>query len=282
MLYPNNKAFSAGLILLAMALPALGKPAPDDVHWYNTLDEASMAARESGQPMLVDFWADWCTACKVMDKDVYSDPAFAEAAHHFVAVRINFDKKTAIARKYNVSELPTLVYTDSFGGELFRHTSFLDGRPLTELLHSLPADVSEFNRLDQILAQDKNNFHALKDMGAKLRAVGLFLMSNEYYDRALDTKDAKAAAPPERVTILKEMGANSLELKDGKQAADSYEKCLKGSPDSVQSVTCTLGLGNAYALADKKDKAKKILEGLIRGHPGTAESQKAQALLASL
>lgn len=254
---------------------------PDDVHWFNTLEEATSAAKESGRPILVDFWADWCTACKVMDREVYSDSAFAEAARGFVAVRINYDKKTAIARKYNVSELPTLVFTDSFGGEIFRRTGYLNGLLLTELLHSLPADISEFNRFDEILVQNKDDFNALQGMGAKLRAAGLFLASNDYYERALGNKEVKAD-PTERGAILGEMGANSLELRDGKQAADTFGKCLKEFPKSTQEATWMLGLGNAYALADNKEKARKVLEALIREHPGTAESQKAQSLLASL
>lgn len=279
---PKSRILKAVFVLLAMAWPALCKPEPAySVHWYNTLEEAVSAAKETGQPIFVDFWADWCAACKVMDRQVYSDPAFAEAAQSFIAVRINYDKRTALARKYNVSELPTLVFTDSFGGEIFRRTGFLDGRPLVELLRSLPTDMHEFNRLDQILIENKNDFHALKSMGTDLRAAGLFLTSDDYYERALDTKQAKASAA-ERVAILADMGSNALELKDGKTASDAFEKCLKESPDTAESSACTLGLGNAYILAEKKDKARKLLEQLIHDRPGSAESEKAKALLASL
>jgi thioredoxin-like negative regulator of GroEL len=278
----KRRVFPATLIFLTLAWPVLCAPTPaDSVPWYGTLEEATSAAKESGRPILVDFWADWCAACKVMDKNVYSDPAFAEAARGFVTVRINYDQKTAIARKYNVTELPTMVFTDSWGGEIFRHTGYLDGHLLAELLHSLPADISKFNRLDEILARNKNDFHALQEMGTDLRAAGLFLASNEYYERALDTKESKTA-PADRATILTGMGANALELKDGKQAADTFERCLKEFPANAQSAAWTLGLGNAYALADKKDKARKILEDLVREHPGSAESEKAKALLASL
>ena len=202
----KRRILQAAFVLLAMAWPALCKAGPvDSVHWYNTLEEASSVAKETGRPIFVDFWADWCTACKVMERQVYSDPGFAEAAQSFIAVRINYDKKTALARKYNVSELPTLVFTDSFGGEIFRRTGFLDGRPLVELLHSLPTDMHEFNRLDQLLIENKNDFQALKGMGADLRAAGLFLTSDDYYERALETKEAKASAA-ERVAILTEIG----------------------------------------------------------------------------
>src|SRR5271170_2302918 len=113
----EQRTFQAALIFLAVIWPALsGTAKAQSVHWYSDLEEASLAARESNRPMLLDCWADWCTACKVMEKDVYADADFAKAARGFVAVRIDYDKKTAVARKYNVNELPTLVFTDSFGG----------------------------------------------------------------------------------------------------------------------------------------------------------------------
>lgn len=273
---------AAAVAFLFAGFPALSKPAPpDDVRWYETLDDATAAAKESGKPIFVDFWADWCAACKVMDKEAYSAPAFAEAARGFIAVRVNYDRKTALARKYNVSELPTLLFTDSYGSELFRHTGYLDDHLLTELLRSLPLDMTEFNRLDQILSENKNDFETLKKMGAKLRAAGLFLSSNDYYGRALDTKEAKVA-PAERGPILATMGANSLQLKDGKQAADTFEKCLKEAPNGPQSAACLFGLGNAYATSNKKGKAKATFEQVIHDHPGTPEAQEAQALVSSL
>lgn len=277
----STRTVAGALMLLGLAWITGGNPLPDNVHWYDTLDEATIAARQSSLPMLLDFRADWCAPCKVMDREVYSSPEFADAARGFIAVRIDFDKKTAIARKYNVTELPTLLYTDSFGSELFRHTGFLDRRPVLDLLHSLPSDVSEFNRLDEVLLQNKNDFEALKEMGARLRAGGLFLSSNDYYDRVVDTREAKAA-PAERATIWAAMGANSLDLKDGKQAADAFEKCLKESPTSDESARWMLQLGDAYVLANKRDKAIRILKILVQQYPSTPESQKAQALLASL
>lgn len=274
-------ALPAILIVVCIAWPALTKPAPDEVHWYSSLEEGTAAAKESGRPMLVDFWADWCAACKVMDRQVYSDPAFVEAARGIVTVRVNYDRKADLARKYNVEDLPTLVYTDSFGSEIFRHTGFLDGRPLATMLHSLPSDMSKFNRFDQILMQNKTDFAALKGMGEELRATGLFVASNEYYRKALDTREAKTAGA-ERGAILATMGTNSLGLKDGKQAADWFGKCLKDSSNGPKAAACTLGMANAYAISNKKDKAKTILEELVRDHPGTAEAQQAQVLLATL
>jgi thioredoxin-like negative regulator of GroEL len=279
----SGRSFETALVLVLLAIicPATSRAAAESVHWHDNLEEATSVARQSDLPMLLDFWADWCAPCKVMEKSVYADPAFVEAARGFVAVRINYDKKTAIARKYGVAELPALVFTDSLGGQLFRHSGFIGAPLLTQLMRSLPANVGEFNRLDGILAEDKNNFQALNGMAGALRTAGLFLGSNDYYERALGTKEAKAA-PSERERILTEVAANLLELKDGEHAAQELERCLKEFPNSERSPQWTFDLARAYLLAGRKDKAKKILEVFIRARPSGSESERARALFATL
>ena len=268
--------FCAGAAL-ALSMPVRAQ----SVRWYNNLEEARTAAKESNRPMLVDFWADWCAACKVMDKEVYSDPAFAEAAQRFVTVRVDYDKKTAIARKYEIDELPTLEFTDSFGSELFRHHGFLDSKKLVEVLNSLPGDVSGFNRISEALEHDKNDLPALEEMGKLLRSAGLFLTSNTYYERALATKDAKGS-PSEREAILNEIGSNSLDVRDGQHAVEVFEKCLKEFPTSQRAAKWRLALGQSYLLINKKDNARSTLQRLIQDYPASEEANTARSLLASV
>src|SRR5947209_3471350 len=188
----RNQCLSAGFFTLLMICPALSLSAnAADIHWYSTLEEATSAAIKVNKPMFMDFWADWCEACKVMEKDLYRDEAFASVADRFVLVRIDFDKKTALARKYNVEALPTVVFTDSYGGEFIRHRGFLDVKPFVALMRALPSDVTESNAYSKILTQDKNNFEALRNMAMHLYDASLFLSSNEYYARALQRTQAK-------------------------------------------------------------------------------------------
>ena len=139
--------------LLVFLLPCLAHAQSGTIPWYRDLEKASSAARESNKPLLIDFWADWCAPCRVMEKEVYADPVVVElASKKFLPVQLDFDRQQNLARKYNIAGLPTIVFTDSSGGELVRHAGIIDAKTMAELLRALPGNVSEFNRLGQVLA----------------------------------------------------------------------------------------------------------------------------------
>ncbi|MEP7305833.1 MAG: thioredoxin domain-containing protein [Acidobacteriota bacterium] len=266
-------------VMLAMALlSCVNSASAASVSWRDSIEEGLAQSRPSNKPMWLEFWATWCAPCKVMDAEVYTNDDVIQASRRFVPVRIDFDKKGVIARRYNVTSLPTFVFTDSDGDELFRYSGAIAAAPMAELLRSLPEDVTEFNRFSRILAADRNNFEALAGMGAALKAAGLFRTSNEYYKRALARSLAGTGAAS-RESVLAAMGANYLEVRAGRLAADAFARCLKEFPGSPHVLEWQLNLGRAYALDDNKAKARKYLEAFIRDHPGSPQAETARRLL---
>jgi len=58
-------------------------------------------------PVLVDFWAEWCAPCRMIGP-VVKQVAKAYSGR-LITIKINVDKRPAIARRYHVQSIPTLI-----------------------------------------------------------------------------------------------------------------------------------------------------------------------------
>ncbi len=64
-------------------------------------------ALESSIPVVVDFYADWCGPCKMMSPVI--DELATEYEGKVKIGKINTDENRAIASKYNVMSIPTII-----------------------------------------------------------------------------------------------------------------------------------------------------------------------------
>jgi thioredoxin-like negative regulator of GroEL len=267
------------------------------IHWHTGLDEAAAVARETGRPMLIDFWADWCAACNAMDAQVYPDGRVILAMSRIVAVRIDADRKTDLMRRFRVEGLPTLVYTDSHGNELYRFVGVLNASDMAQLLTELPVDIERINSLGRRIVRGEADFATFGALGDELRAVQLYRSSNEYYTRALRARGARQETA-RRGAITLAMGANHLELREYAAAIGVFERYLDehpspdaeapraraaATPDDIEARRgeAMLGLAHAWLGQGRTDKARPVLERLVRQHVTGSAHDEATRLLSS-
>jgi thiol:disulfide interchange protein DsbD len=112
------------------------------LRWEHSEDVARQRARAEAKPLLIDFTAEWCGACKELARHTFSHPDVMKEASRFVAVKVDATSDEdasvdAIKSKYAVVGLPTVILLGSDGRERARFTEFVPPEQFLAQLHAV-------------------------------------------------------------------------------------------------------------------------------------------------
>ncbi|MGE8151754.1 protein-disulfide reductase DsbD [Pseudomonas vancouverensis] len=105
----------------SVASAAVGHDAFTTIKDPQALQRELDAARAQGQWVLLDYYADWCVSCKVMEKTVFGKPQVLEALNDVRLLRLDVTADNAASRellgRYKVPGPPSFVWIGADGEE---------------------------------------------------------------------------------------------------------------------------------------------------------------------
>ena len=90
---------------------------------------------QSAEPVVVDFWAEWCGPCKMIGPSL--DEISSEMAGKVKIAKLNIDENPEIAAQFGVRSIPTLMMFK--GGEVADIK--VGAAPKTALSHCISGNV---------------------------------------------------------------------------------------------------------------------------------------------
>jgi len=119
---------SLGMVVAGLTfLPRGEGPAAKHLEWQPYDESRAAAAISSGQPVILDFYADWCAPCRELDELTFADPRVAEELAGYARFKVDQTRSSDVGddatARFEVMGMPTvIVFSD--GSERFRITGF--------------------------------------------------------------------------------------------------------------------------------------------------------------
>jgi len=129
-----------------IASAASETPAPLFQRVKTVADVEQVLRKSGGQPIMLDFYADWCVTCKELERDTFSDPAVRMTLKKMLTLQADVtahDKADReLLKHFDIVGPPAMLFFGADGQERrkYRVVGFMEASEFDKHLRTLPLD----------------------------------------------------------------------------------------------------------------------------------------------
>jgi len=133
----------AGVIVATFLVGSWALRGPG-VMWQQYSDQLLRTAKQEQKPVIIDFYATWCSPCRELDEITFHHPEVVKLAEKdFVMVKVDLTQKgnplhSRLLSEYGVKGVPTIVFLDCQGNEC-QNLRLVDYLPPEQMLSRMAA-----------------------------------------------------------------------------------------------------------------------------------------------
>jgi thioredoxin-related protein len=134
----RQKVVVATLVFLSLiGWASVGTASSGEIKWYS-YEEGMALGKKLGKKVFIEFYADWCGFCRMMDVSTFKDASvIAILNRDFIPVKVHSDKEHDIALRYNIRALPNMAFISEDGTKISTVPGYIPSEKLVEILEEV-------------------------------------------------------------------------------------------------------------------------------------------------
>lgn len=269
----HNPAMRA--IVALAALLGIASARAGEVAWSNSLESSLASAKKLHKPVMLFMKVEWSAYCTQLRREVFANVDVVKDSKAFIPVMADGDHEgRTLARRYNVTGYPEVLFLDSNGVIIWRASGVLNAADTRKAMASALVALKAYPQYLAKLAKNP------KDTSSMAQLVLIYAARKDFNAARAMMERAEAADPTNATAKL---GAAWNGLGDALQNAMSFndareyfEKCAKLSKSPVEVAYARASIAACWVALNHYDEAIKELEEMIAS-PSTPAKDKAQA-----
>ena len=228
-----------------------------EIRWEKNLATAIKKAKSKNMPIMIDIYTDWCSWCKELDKNTYSNEEVIETAKKMVSVKLNpenSEEGEEIARKYGVQGYPTILFINADGFVLENVGGYVEGEKFVPYMKNA---IDKLGKINVILSSKEPSLEKLDlymESGNEAEATKIF-------NDLLGKKSIPDEAMPK---YMLGFGLIRAQQSDYDGANSYFDRIIKEYPKSEEVYMAHYYKAVGMILSGDTDKPKKYLENLLK------------------